>query len=348
MYSSLQIGRAFAAVLVLLFHLGGIMSSERYFGISEFYIPFSFGSSGVEFFFVLSGFIIYNAHKNDLSQPSKIYSYIKKRFIRIFPTYWIVFIIVYILALFSSSSDVLPKDIVIIVKSLLLFPQDVNIVGGTGAPVVAVAWSLQYEIIFYIFFAFLILNKFTFFIFLLLFLFLQITYYGIISPFPINFFLSHYIILFFMGIIVSKISEYSLKSIFIKYIGFIGFTLYIVTAFDTMLQYDLLKEYRIICYGIASSLIILFIVRIEIEGYNFKKFKKLNLLGNASYSLYLLHYPIMVVIAKIFVILDLVSYEISTAIIAFLIIFFICIIVSIIFHLKIEIPIIKFFKSKIL
>ncbi|WP_323592438.1 hypothetical protein [Aliarcobacter butzleri] len=50
MYSSLQIGRAFAAVLVLLFHLGGIMSSERYFGISEFYIPFS---SGVEFFFVL-------------------------------------------------------------------------------------------------------------------------------------------------------------------------------------------------------------------------------------------------------------------------------------------------------
>ncbi len=50
MYFSLQIGRAFASVFVLLFHLGGIMYSERYFGISEFYLPFSFGSSGVEFF----------------------------------------------------------------------------------------------------------------------------------------------------------------------------------------------------------------------------------------------------------------------------------------------------------
>ncbi len=299
-------------------------------------------------FFVLSGFIIYNAHKNDLSQPNKIYDYIKKRFVRIFPTYWMVFVIVYILALFSSSSNVLPKDIATIVKSLLLFPQNIDIVGGTGAPVIAVAWSLQYEIIFYIFFALLILNKFTFFIFLLLFLFLQIAYYGIISSFPISFFLSHYIILFFMGIMVSKISEYSLKSIFIKYIGSIGFGLYFIIAFDTMLEYNLLKEYRIICYGVASSLIILFIVRTEIEGYNFKKFKKLNLLGNASYSLYLLHYPIMVVVAKIFVILDLVSYKITTAVIAFFVIFFTCIIASIIFHLKIEIPVIKFFKGKIL
>lgn len=346
MYSSLQVGRAVAAILVLLFHLGGIISSERYFGVSEFYTLFSFGSSGVEFFFVLSGFIIYNAHKNDLSQPFKIYKYIKKRFIRIFPTYWMVFIIVYIVAFFSSSSDILPTDISIIVKSLLLLPQDLNEVGGTGAPVIAVAWSLQYEMLFYIFFAFLILNRFLVFIFLLIFLFLQISYFGKPLFFPINFFLNYYVTLFFMGILISKIMDYNLKFNYVKYFGFIGFTLYLSMVLDTVFEYHFFKEFRIVFYGVASSLIILFIVKMEEEGYDFRKFKKMNLLGNASYSLYLLHYPIMVVVAKLFVVLNLVNYGIISTLLAFLFILFICILLSILFHLKIETPVLKFLKMK--
>ena len=126
MYKSLQAGRAIAAMLVVLFHLGGAIAAQKYFGISAFSVPFSFGASGVEFFFVLSGFIIFAAHRNDIFQPRKLAGYLKKRAVRIYPTYWIVFLLVYFLALASPGlRDTVPHDLSVLVKSLLLIPQDV-------------------------------------------------------------------------------------------------------------------------------------------------------------------------------------------------------------------------------
>ena len=77
MYKSLQAGRAIAAILVVLYHLGGNIAKEKYFGIKMFSVPFSFGGSGVEFFFVLSGFIILAAHRDDIFKPHKFLNYFK-------------------------------------------------------------------------------------------------------------------------------------------------------------------------------------------------------------------------------------------------------------------------------
>jgi peptidoglycan/LPS O-acetylase OafA/YrhL len=83
----------------------------------------------------------------------------KKRFFRIYPIFWIVFLLVLISAyLIPSLRGTLPNDFLIIVKSLLLFPQDKSIVGGTGSPIIIVAWTLQYEMLFYLCFGLLILN----------------------------------------------------------------------------------------------------------------------------------------------------------------------------------------------
>ena len=114
MYQSLQSGRAVAATLVLLFHLGATIASEKYFGIQWFSIPFSFGDSGVDFFFVLSGFIIFYVHKSDLGRPTTLKSYIYKRITRIYPVYLIVFIGVYGLALsIYQFRDTVPHDLAI-------------------------------------------------------------------------------------------------------------------------------------------------------------------------------------------------------------------------------------------
>jgi exopolysaccharide production protein ExoZ len=74
--TSIQYLRGLAATAVLLFHLG-----ERFGG------EFKVGSAGVDVFFVISGFIMWvtTAGKNCSAQQ-----FMRRRFIRIVPLYWIV------------------------------------------------------------------------------------------------------------------------------------------------------------------------------------------------------------------------------------------------------------------
>lgn len=87
MYKSLQASRAVAAIMVLLFHMGATIALPKYFSNSAFDISGLFGKVAVQFFFVMSGFIILNAHRKDINKPERIYNYIFKRCVRIYPTY---------------------------------------------------------------------------------------------------------------------------------------------------------------------------------------------------------------------------------------------------------------------
>ena len=70
--------RGIAALLVVLFHTSGM---TKYYFMDESYLTwlFEFGHAGVEFFFVLSGFIIYRIHRVDFSTPSRVYPYFLNR-----------------------------------------------------------------------------------------------------------------------------------------------------------------------------------------------------------------------------------------------------------------------------
>src|SRR5882762_1925446 len=150
MYKSIQACRGLAALQVVLFHLGGILAAPKYFGLPGFGRAFIFGDSGVEFFFVLSGFIITWVHRRDFGKPAALPAYISKRLIRIYPTYWTIFLSVFLLAWTSPAlRSGLPATPGLLLRSLLLVPQDPTVAGGTGAPVLIVAWTLQYEMIFY-------------------------------------------------------------------------------------------------------------------------------------------------------------------------------------------------------
>ena len=160
MYKSIQGCRAVAALLVVLYHLGSAIASIKYFGATQFRVPFLFGDSGVEFFFVLSGFIITWAHFDEFGRPAELLKFMRKRIVRIYPTYWIIFGVAYCLALcVPTLRSAVPHDFLTLFKSLVLLPQDPSDVGGTGAPVLIVAWSLQYEICFYALMAVFIVSR---------------------------------------------------------------------------------------------------------------------------------------------------------------------------------------------
>src|SRR5262249_22321969 len=142
----LQIFRGAAATSVVLFHVTwhGRVVHPEYFAAGAF----MFGHSGVDFFFVLSGFIMIYAHAADAGRRGRAWRFVKARVVRIFPAYWIV--LAPTLACYAwrpefADYGAYARNIATAARSVILYDQ-------LRQPVVPVAWSLSYELAFYAFF----------------------------------------------------------------------------------------------------------------------------------------------------------------------------------------------------
>jgi exopolysaccharide production protein ExoZ len=146
---SLQAYRALAAILVVLYHV--TTYSRENFNFTFLGNVFAFGYTGVDFFFVLSGFIIFYTHSRDLGNTSRLVPYIKRRFIRIYPIYFLVTTLkILAIALIPTVAKGYERDLSVIIQSYLLIPQE-------NFPIIAAAWTLSYELFFYILFGVAIL-----------------------------------------------------------------------------------------------------------------------------------------------------------------------------------------------
>ncbi len=140
----IQLLRGIAATLVVFHH-----SFEESLSISAKIAPewlIALGAGGVDIFFVISGFIIYSVtYGRDPQNPEPAPSFLLKRFIRIFPLYWICLLAT--LALWSSGYfyQSLHIDAHVLGSSFLLLPSSKLIIG--------VAWTLIYEMYFYYLFS---------------------------------------------------------------------------------------------------------------------------------------------------------------------------------------------------
>jgi len=141
--------RGIAALLVVFMHGTEFVEAPKNFGVDPLHGLFRFGNRGVDFFFVLSGFIITYVHWNDLGKTAKIVPYFIKRFIRVYITLWVVAVPSIMIAL-ATNSTAIPLDwqgrIGAIIGSLTLVPT-------AWLPVPIVVWTLRHEIFFYAIFA---------------------------------------------------------------------------------------------------------------------------------------------------------------------------------------------------
>ena len=347
MLYGIQVFRAIAALLVVFFHSAGNLAKEKYFGTAAQPIEQTFwfaGEAGVAFFFVLSGFIIHRVHYQDFDRPDRIWNYVKKRVIRIYPTYIVIFFAVFVAAKMTPSlRDTVESDPIIIIKSLLLLPQDFNVVGGTGAPVIVAAWSLQYEMVFYAIFALALIRRWVFY-FLGLLCILNVAVEPYMGPyeFPRSFIANHLIVLFGMGVVVSAL----LKRGFLKNCS--GWSVSASALFFLLIAV-IATEYREnyhkpsfdFMYGVAASFLIFSSVRFEEKVGEKFQFKFLMLVGDASYAMYLMHFPLVVIFSKIAVIL----LPINTlgACVAFLFFVIGSVAAALVFNLLVERPLMRYF-----
>jgi exopolysaccharide production protein ExoZ len=146
---NLQALRAIAALLVVFVHLGNPHGFEaRYLHVAKAMLSglANIGHSGVDLFFVISGFIMTMTTCARPRLPGSG-AFLLARVVRIYPMYWIMTALVLIVYLYrpeivNSHSAFSPN----IAASFLALPQ-------AGDPLLLVGWSLVYEMYFYTIFA---------------------------------------------------------------------------------------------------------------------------------------------------------------------------------------------------
>lgn len=130
----LELARGLAAFAVVVFHAN---ASAPFFGGPT--LPWaSLGEHGVDFFFVLSGFIIVTAHFRDIGRTERAGDYVLKRVIRVLPLLWTV-VLGWVALRWAVGEPTAPM---LVARSLFLWP--------TLAPTIPlVVWTLRHEALFY-------------------------------------------------------------------------------------------------------------------------------------------------------------------------------------------------------
>lgn len=148
-----EAARGIAAALVVAVHASHILAdaSSGYAALPLWGL-FRFGRSGVDFFFVLSGFIIYYVHQADVAEHRGARAYVRKRLVRIYPTYWVVLAAYAVLLTLSPQKGMGPISLGEVVANVFLWPQQ-------QAPILGVSWTLRHELLFYCIFGLLIFNR---------------------------------------------------------------------------------------------------------------------------------------------------------------------------------------------
>lgn len=341
----LEWARGIAALLVVLHH--ATLDAPAFYNDKPFANFFYFGMAGVDFFFVLSGFIIYYIHSEDPNTYANVKRYLLKRLIRVYPPFLFVSSILLMAYLFvpfaTERSDFF--DIEYLLKSFLLLPLDVP-------PLLTVSWTLVHEMFFYILFITIILNKkigMTIFlvwagVIVLLNVFVQKI------MFPYSFILNLHNLEFLFGILVAYIfkeNKNSLKNNTLVYLTFSALLLFVLNGINQnyhMVEFS--SSSVIFIYGLSSAMIIYGLVHLKNYYYKTRWTNLLSLLGAASYSIYLLHVPLLSVLHRIVSKLSLEEFIHPNLIFIFLVV--LAVIGGVIMHLIVEKPVTLYLRNRLI
>ena len=143
---NIDIIRAIAIILVVLYHIYAITGISIKNSVLEPFLVYG-GILGVSLFFVLSGFGIYNSLRNqdDKNKKFNYHDYIKKRFKRIAPQYYISMIV---LLLFTSNAIYISKDQTLTLFSHIFFFH--NLFYTMAGAISGVCWTLGVTFQFYL------------------------------------------------------------------------------------------------------------------------------------------------------------------------------------------------------
>ncbi|WP_461222643.1 acyltransferase family protein [Methylobacterium sp. CM6247] len=281
-FGGIQAGRAVAAILVVFSHASTIIAEPRFYGTEPFGGLLRGFGAGVDFFFVLSGFIIAWVHWGDIGRQGRVGPYARNRFLRIYPPYWGILLPLSLLYfLFPNTGQPSQHDPMNFVFSLLLAPYPEH-------PILGVAWTLVHEVIFYIVFG-LLIRLGSRAVWMLpawgaMIVVLQLSFERL--PFPLTILFNEFNLEFLLGV-GSALWLMRRKTLAPGTLAVGGALVFLLTMMLGKTIYDHSLAARMI-FGLSSAAFILGTV--ELERANRLAVPHFTLLlGGASYAIYLIH-----------------------------------------------------------
>lgn len=278
----LQYIRAIAALLVVYFH--AILQMEK-LNPDAWITAYLFGKSGVDLFFVLSGFVMWITTSDKHQAVSEFWW---KRVRRVVPLYWAVtlaaaFVALVVPQILKSTQF----DVAHILASLAFLPwlNPSDPAGEMIAPLIVPGWTLNYEMYFYFVFGLCLLVPVRYRIVAITALIGSVFVVANLTPdsTAARFYGDTVIFEFVAGVILGRIykSGVSISAPVVAVALVLGFA---VLLYNDYRGFDLP---RLITIGIPAAAIIFFSTAIRIP--DLKAWRWLRLLGDASYSIYLTH-----------------------------------------------------------
>ena len=260
-----------------------------------------FSLYGVSLFFIISGFsltITYLSKFNDMNYH-KLFIFYMKRVARIYPLFWLI-IFLYLTLLYLSSKTF--PNIYQIISNITLSFSFFNSYNGLTAG----SWSIGIEIVFYLFFPFLLffLNRLKVYSIFSLVIFIVVSMY--ISAYHmyddmiqdeywhIYMNLTNHIYFFLFGVLVAVIyikrdSLFFITKRIVVFSMLITLVLILYYPVDGYVVHLLWKENRFLFSLLSFILFILVVMyNFHLNERNFLN-KGLNYFGEISYTIYLLH-----------------------------------------------------------
>jgi exopolysaccharide production protein ExoZ len=272
-FRSIHYLRAIAAIMVAVFH---IFSNVEF--MSSYSTPVYWLNGGVDIFFIISGFVMMQSTSSRAITPGQ---FMTQRAIRIVPLYWIATLAVMIQIQGRWELKV---------KSLLFLPA-YNPKVDMMQPVLEPGWTLNYEMFFYVVFALSLFLAKRYRFPVVAIVLCSLVSLGLLIEFEgaAKFYVRPIILEFLFGMVIAK---YGLKLPVIA----------VPAGFALMYFMETLHLDRLFEFGIPAILIVC--GALSAEKY-LPQWKVADLLGSASYSIYIFHVLILSVLAKIWTFIDL-------------------------------------------
>lgn len=293
----IQALRAVAVLLVVLYHAGTIIFPEaKYFAVRPLgHLP-DMGHAGVDLFFVISGFVITFAHYRDVGVPGRAAQYLRKRLVRIYPPYFVAFSIM-LAASVATHAPRVDASPINVIDNLLLLPLTWQ------HEILTVAWTLRFEMLFYILFLFCILNARLFVPMIIALAVLPIAGYCLAG------FSAHSVVVlnpqlaqFALGVCLCRLfMRQTTTSTAVPTLVACCGTLLFAAAYARGVRLGVAAGWdltSVLLLGISSGCVIYGLACLERTG-RVTAPRWLVWLGGASYSIYLVHFPALSLFAKL-------------------------------------------------